>query len=87
MIVLLLTISNMLKYNERFSKEDREKKAFFENVGQIARTDSQLLNMADSLVANTMSIIEIEDSIDVRIGTALNKLDNINKSVRNVRLR
>lgn len=64
-----------------------EKESFMNNVKQMETTDSILFNVADSIVSNTSNIIEACDSIEVHINSALDELENINKSVRNVRLR
>lgn len=86
-IILSLTICNVPKYNLRSTQEMMEKEIFMNNVKLMETTDSILFNVADSIVSNTSNIIEACDSIEVHIDSALDELENINKSVRNVRLR
>lgn len=86
-IILSLTICNVPKYNFRSSQEMTEKETLLKNVKLIETTDSIMLNVADSIVSNTSNIIDACDSMEVHINSALDELENINKSVRNVRLR
>ena len=86
-IILSLTICNVPKYKLSSSQEVTEKETLMKNVKLMETTDSIILNVADSIVSNTSNIIETCDSMEVHINSASDELENINKSVRNVRLR
>lgn len=85
--VILLTKKNISEYNERYSQETIEKESLLKNVKHIEATDSLLLIVSDSIAAKTATLINEEDSIKTQLTSALKKLDKINRSVRNVRLR
>lgn len=99
--VLILTINNVPKYNERTSQETLERETLLKNVLRTGTSDSLLLVVADSILTNTAILNEMSDSIkakasdikkeavaiDRHVKTVQRKLDNTNNSVKDVRLR
>lgn len=85
--VILFTVNNVPEYNKRYSQDALVKDALLKSVKHIEATDSLLLSVTDSIASISATIINEEDSIKTQLKSSLKKLDNINRSVRNVRLR